>query len=435
MRIRSRLKYWWAMFGPVGKMVAGIYGLYGIFATIVSFLPVESREKLEGSALLKWAPAWSIWEWTGLALGVVLIAVIETSWRRHGRGAPKPELMLGHKGTLFHQLWVTNVGPPATFRAQLRIIDTNADRHAVGPQGPLHWETEQDINVRLATGASDWILLARRDLFTLFRYSATTKSTSVLLEEGPTSDKRPPYAVFEVAVISDPPFEDGPLIRRYFYDRGGIKVLPLTESGPLYGGGSLIEDAAPLSIAPSTLSSDEKEQIQKIRYAWRESGMYAANGLDSLLDQVLDSYARMNPVGGFLYHAQHQLRGARDAVEKALANDSVQSLDQVRKHLNVYTETYINAYALIQVIHENGMPISGETFKTIIEVWQGLHEKWQERLIELYHRPEHGDTLRTFRGVRPPAFFPLHMAAGALRVSATGSVTPPRAPDDPGSSS
>jgi hypothetical protein len=154
------------------------------------------------------------------------------------------------------------------------------------------------------------------------------------------------------------------------------------------------------AVAVKELSLEEKEQVQKVRHAWRESGMYAANGVDSFLDQVLDSYQRANPVGGFLSPILAQLRIARKRVDTALANDSQTPLDDVRAILNGYMETYFTALSLIQRINDYGMPLGGDTHKRIADAWRQQDDKWKEALISLYHRPEHGDKLLTFRGTR-----------------------------------
>ena len=161
------------------------------------------------------------WGW-GL-LGATLFAASFFAWREdHPRRSLPPELTISPKDALWYAVWVRNVGPPARFRAELRIIETNARFHRGESQGPLWWETEQAFNVWLTTGASDWIRLARQDLFTLFRGNAITESASVLLEEGDVSNSSPPFAVFEVTVVSDPPTDSGALTRRYRYDRNGI---------------------------------------------------------------------------------------------------------------------------------------------------------------------------------------------------------------------
>jgi hypothetical protein len=161
-----------------------------------------------------------------------------------------------------------------------------------------------------------------------------------------------------------------------------------------------LSGAATAVVAPKGLSLEEKEQIQKVRHAWRDSGMYAANGLYSLLDQVLDRYERFNPVGGFLRPILDQFRTARMRVEGALSNESQKSLDDVRAYLNYYTETYFTACSLVQRINDNGLPLGGKEYKRIVDAWRGEDKKWQEALMGLYHRPEHGDKLQTFRGTR-----------------------------------
>jgi hypothetical protein len=169
---------------------------------------------------------------------------------------------------------------------------------------------------------------------------------------------------------------------------------------PSADGPRQLSGAARTAVAAMGLTLEEKEQIQKVRHAWRDSGMFAANGLYSFLDQVLDSYERFNPIGGFLRPILDQLRTARMRVEDALSNESKRSLDDVRAYLNNYTETYFTALSLIQRINDNGMPLGREQYKRIADAWREQDAKWQEALIGLYHRPEHGDKLQTFRGTR-----------------------------------
>jgi hypothetical protein len=127
--------------------------------------------------------------------------------------------------------------------------------------------------------------------------------------------------------------------------------------------------------------------------------MYAANALDSFLDQVIDSYTRANPVAGFLSPILGQLRNARKRLDTALANDST-ILADVRAFVNSYMETYFTALSLIQRINDYALPLGDDAHKRILDAWREQDDKWKEALVSLYHRPEHGDKLLTFRGTR-----------------------------------
>ena len=165
-------------------------------------------------------------------LGLTLFTASYLAWREnYPQTTQPPEISLGNSGALFHVLWLKNLGHSATFRAELRILESNVFHDSViGPQGPLWWETEQRINVWLPTGGSDWIILARRDLFTFFRFNATMRSTVPLLDGMGASER--PYVVCEISLFGDPPFEGGELTRRFRYERfgqspGDIRLVPV----------------------------------------------------------------------------------------------------------------------------------------------------------------------------------------------------------------
>jgi hypothetical protein len=137
-------------------------------------------------------------------------------------GAPPPvpstsvSLLVERNAAIWFVLRLINTGPLAEFRAEIRIVDTNARFHPGGVQSPLWFESARSLTVRILTGGSEWIRIARSDVFALFRHDPHYSESAVFLESN-NFHTAAPVAEFEVTILREPPFIDGPHMARFRY--------------------------------------------------------------------------------------------------------------------------------------------------------------------------------------------------------------------------
>lgn len=145
-------------------------------------------------------------------------------------------LVVERNQSIWFALRLVNNGPAAAFRAELRIVGTNARSSAGDLQAPLWFESARSLVVHPLSGGSEWIRIARADLFTLFRYEPHYLESTVLLEEKDFEHSvefdAERYVEFEVTVLREPPLVNGPYTARFRYATRGWNSPTLVQIAP-----------------------------------------------------------------------------------------------------------------------------------------------------------------------------------------------------------
>lgn len=166
-------------------------------------------------------------------------------------------------------------------------------------------------------------------------------------------------------------------------------------------------------ITPKHLLSNEPNQIDRVRHAWRKmGGVSASSALDSLLDGLLFSFPSygQSPLAQSIPPMKDRLKAAQNVMDAAVASDSSESLNEVRAHLNEHHAVYVDAYNLLRVINEK-IPVTDAYHSNRLNYWLTEDAKWRTALDELSERTEHegpnGERLlKTLRAVPLPQFLP-----------------------------
>lgn len=140
-------------------------------------------------------------------------------------------LVVERNTSIWFVLRLVNNGPAAVFRAEIRIVETNARFHPGDVQSPLWFESARSLTVRVPSGGSEWIRIARSDVFALFRHEPHYSESAVFVESN-NFDTAAQWLEFEVIVLREPPFDDGPSVARFRYAKSQWNSPTLTAVVP-----------------------------------------------------------------------------------------------------------------------------------------------------------------------------------------------------------
>lgn len=202
-------------------------GLLALFFFLASVKPQDARLNLAEWAMFVHIEAWPVWltDRRAMVIATLLVVLFYLWLYRKKQKAKEPStrivspivsLVVERDKSIWFVLRLVNGGPVAEFRAEIRIVDTNARFHPGDVRSPLWFESARSLTVRILSGGSEWIRIARSDVFTLFRHEPHYSESAFFLDSD-NFNSFPQWVEFEVTVLREPPFDDGPCIARFRY--------------------------------------------------------------------------------------------------------------------------------------------------------------------------------------------------------------------------
>jgi hypothetical protein len=153
---------------------------------------------------------------------------------------------------------------------------------------------------------------------------------------------------------------------------------------------------------------EERRNIQFVRTVWNRYGSLAASQLDDLLSSNLRVLKNSHWWGKQFESDEAVLRKARENMEEAVADRSIEGFEGVRLCFNSMMAAYRKALDVLAGLEANG-PVYPSKTPTDYDLarWRESHEKFIDKLRDVWEEPEMRGQLATWFNNPSPALIKL----------------------------